>query len=281
MQLNECRALLTGASGGIGQVLVEQLCAGGATLLLVGRDSVALEALARRYPGQIKLVCADLGQRNDRHRVRDAARHFGGLNCVIHAAGVNSFSLLEQQDEDAIARLIEVNVTATLQLTHLLLPLLRRQPKALLVNLGSTFGSIGYPGFSVYCASKFALRGFSEAMRRELADSRIKVLYIAPRATRTAMNNDQVVAMNNELKVNMDAPYSVAAQIVQAIVREREELYLGWPEKLFVRLNSLLPRLVDQALRKQLPVIKRFARRHADTDTPVAPAINPCNGDTP
>ncbi|MNF26577.1 putative oxidoreductase [compost metagenome] len=281
MQLNECRALLTGASGGIGQVLVEQLCAGGATLLLVGRDNTALEALARRYPGQIKLVCADLGQRDDRHRVRDAARRFGGLNCVIHAAGVNQFSLLEQQDEDAIARLIEVNVTATLQLTHLLLPLLRQQSKALLVNLGSTFGSIGYPGFSVYCASKFALRGFSEALRRELADSRIKVLYIAPRATRTTMNSDQVVAMNDELKVGMDAPASVAAQIVQAIAREREELYLGWPEKLFVRLNSLLPRLVDQALRKQLPVIKRFARRPADTDTPVATAINPSHGDTP
>ena len=153
-----------------------------------------------------------------------------------------------------------VNVTATLQLTHLLLPLLRQQPRALLVNLGSTFGSIGYPGFAAYCASKFALRGFSEALRRELADSQIKVLYIAPRATRTAMNSADVVAMNDELKVEMDDPQEVARQIVHAITAEREEFYLGWPEKLFVRLNGVLPRLVDQALRKQLPVIKRFAR---------------------
>ena len=160
-------------------------------------------------------------------------------------------------------------MTATLQLTHLLLPLLREQPRALLVNLGSTFGSIGYPGFATYCASKFALRGFSEALRRELADTHIKVLYVAPRATRTAMNSVEVVAMNDALKVSMDDPQAVAAQIVQAIMAEREELYLGWPEKLFVRLNSLLPRLVDQALRKQLPVIKRFAR--ADQPRPSHP----------
>ena len=260
MRLSEARILLTGASGGIGQELAERLCAGGARVVLVGRDGLALEQLARRHPGQVSPVCADLAQRCGRHLVLDAARRFGGLNCVINAAGVNQFSLLEQQDEEAIARLIAVNVTATLQLTHLLLPLLRQQPRALLVNLGSTFGSIGYPGFAAYCASKFALRGFSEALRRELADSHIKVLYIAPRATRTAMNSAEVMAMNDALGVGMDDPRAVAGQIVRALVSEREELYLGWPEKLFVRLNSLLPRVVDQALRRQLPAIKHFAK---------------------
>ncbi|MCF7201639.1 SDR family oxidoreductase [Pseudomonas oligotrophica] len=270
MQVRDARILLTGASGGIGQVLVERLCAQGARLLLVGRDGIALQSMAQRFPGQISLVGADLTRAADRLRVVDAVRSQGGVDCVINAAGINQFSLLEQQSEDAIARLIELNVTATLQLTHLLLPLLRQQPQALLVNLGSTFGSIGFPGFAAYCASKFALRGFSEALRRELADSRVKVLYIAPRATRTAMNSAQVVAMNDELKVEMDDPREVADEILRAIVREREELYLGWPEKLFVRLNGLLPRLVDQALRKQLPVVKRFADadRHAAA-TPV------------
>jgi hypothetical protein len=74
------------------------------------------------------------------------------------------------------------------------------------------------------------------------------------------MNSAQVVAMNDALNVAMDDPLQVADQVAQAIIREREELYLGWPEKLFVRLNSLLPRVVDQALRKQLPIIQRFAR---------------------
>jgi short-subunit dehydrogenase len=173
---------------------------------------------------------------------------------------VNRFGLLEQHDEDAIADIIALNVTSTLQLTRRLLPELLREEQALIVNLGSTFGSIGYPGFTAYCASKFALRGFSEALRRELADTRVNVLYIAPRAARTAMNEAHVVAMNRELNVAMDDPEVVAAAVVKALRNERRESFLGWPERLFVRLNSVVPRLVDQALRKQLPVIKRFAR---------------------
>jgi len=261
MQLNECRAVVTGASGGIGRALVPVLAAGGARLLLVGRTATALEQMAAAYPGQIEWVVADIRERVGREAVQSAARRFSGINALINAAGVNQFSLLDQQDEEAIAELVQLNVTATLQLTHRLLPILRQQGRALVVNRGSTFGSIGYPGFTAYCASKFAIRGFSEALRRELADTQVKVLYLAPRATRTSMNSDSVVAMNTELKVAMDDPQLVASTVRAAIESEREELYMGWPEKLFVRLNGLLPRVVDQALRKQLPVIQRFARK--------------------
>ncbi|WPP47661.1 SDR family oxidoreductase [Pseudomonas sp. AN-1] len=260
MQLAECRILLTGATGGIGQQLAEHLCAGGARLLLVGRQPERLAQLVERCRGRAESVCADITQSAGRDAVLQAARRIGGVNLLINAAGVNHFSLLEQHDEEAIAALVQLNVTATLQLTHRLLPMLRQQERALVVNIGSTFGSIGYPGFAAYCASKFALRGFSEALRRELADTRVKVMYVAPRATRTGMNEQSVVAMNDELKVAMDDPAWVAEAVVAAIGRESEELYLGWPEKLFVRLNSLLPRVVDQALRKQLPIIQRFAR---------------------
>lgn len=260
MKLSECRAVITGASGGIGQALVAALLLEGAQLLLVGRQPETLQALAKAHAGKVTVVAADICERSGREAVVAAAQRFGGINTLINAAGVNHFGLHEQHDENAIAELITLNVTATLQLTHRLLPLLQQQGRALMVNLGSTFGSIGYPGFSAYCASKFALRGFSEALRRELADTQVKVLYFAPRATQTSMNAANVVAMNDELKVAMDDPHSVALQLLAAIRREEEERYLGWPEQLFVRLNSLLPRLVDQALRKQLPIIQRFAR---------------------
>ena len=260
MKIDDCRVLLTGASGGIGQAVAEALCREGAHLLVAGRRVAPLHALSQRFPGQVEVVQADIRTAAGRDAVQAAVRRFGGLNGVINAAGMNRFSLLEHHDEDAIAELIGVNVTSTLQLTHRLLTELRQREKALVLNLGSTFGSIGYPGFSAYCASKFALRGFSEALRRELADTRVKVLYIAPRATRTAMNSSEVVAMNTELGVAMDDPAIVAEAVVRALRDEREELFLGWPEKLFVRLNNLLPRQVDQALRKQLPVVKRFAR---------------------
>ena len=260
MNISQCRALLTGAGGGIGQALVEALCREGARLLVAGRQLAPLQELARRFPGQIEVVEADITAAAGRDAVIDAAARFEGLNCLINAAGINRFGLLEQHEEEAIAAIIGLNVTSTLQLTRRLLPQLAARDKALIVNLGSTFGSIGYPGFTAYCASKFALRGFSEALRRELADTPVKVLYIAPRAARTAMNDSQVVAMNDALKVAMDDPQIVAAAIVAALRRERSESYIGWPEKFFVRLNGLLPAVVDGALRKQLPIIKRFAR---------------------
>jgi short-subunit dehydrogenase len=248
MKLDTSRVLLTGASGGIGQALAEQLCGAGAQVLAVSRDASPLADLMRRFPGQLHHVAADLGSAAGLDAVAAAAQTFGGLNCVIQAAGINRFDLLEQQDDAAIAEQLALNLLVPMQLT-----------RAVLLYVGSTFGAIGFPGFSVYSASKFGLRGFAEALRRELADTGIRVLHVAPRATRTAMNADAVVAMNAALGVAMDTPQQVAAQIVQALRDETPECALGWPEKFFARLNRLLPRVVDRALRKQLATVRRFA----------------------
>lgn len=261
MRLPECRAVLTGASGGIGLALAERLCAGGAQLIAVTRQEEALSELRERYPKQVRVVAADLGSTSGRQAVVDAARALGGVNLLINAAGVNRFALLEQLDDQAVAELLGLNLVATIQLTRAMLPLLRQQRQALLVNVGSIYGSIGYPGYATYCASKFALRGFSEALRREMADTGVGVLYVAPRATRTPMNSAQAVALNSALKVAMDQPESVADAVLRAIELDRSELYLGWPEKFFVRLNGLLPSLVDKALRKQLPLIRQFTHK--------------------
>lgn len=261
MRLPECRAVLTGASGGIGLALAERLCAGGAQLIAVTRQEEALSELRERYPKQVRVVAADLGSASGRQAVVDAARALGGVNLLINAAGVNRFALLEQLDDQAVAELLGINLVATIQLTRAMLPLLRQQRQALLVNVGSIYGSIGYPGYATYCASKFALRGFSEALRREMADTGVGVLYVAPRATRTSMNSAQAVALNSALKVAMDPPENVADAVLRAIELDRSELYLGWPEKFFVRLNGLLPSVVDKALRKQLPLIRQFTHK--------------------
>ncbi|RAU36782.1 SDR family oxidoreductase [Pseudomonas sp. RIT411] len=258
MQLPDCRVLLTGASGGIGLPLVEQLCAGGAQVLAVARDTRALQPLAERLGGRLRLLDADLTRRADRQAVLAEASRGQGVNVLLNAAGSNSFALLDALDDDVIDNLLAINIGAAIQLTRLLLPLLRRQPRAVIAHVGSTLGSIGYPGYAPYCASKFALRGFTQALRRELADTRIRVLYVAPRATRTAMNGPAAMAVNQALKSQMDDPTVVAGAVIRALVEDRQELHLGWPEKLFVRLNGLLPGLVDRALRRQLPVIRRF-----------------------
>ncbi|MNG97246.1 putative oxidoreductase SadH [compost metagenome] len=169
--------------------------------------------------------------------------------------------MLDQLDDHDIDALLSVNISAPICLTKLLLPLLKQADNAMVVNVGSTYGSIGYPGYASYCASKFALRGFSEALRRELADTRVGVLYVAPRATHTSMNSPAAQALNDALKASVDDPQAVAAAVIHAIAGDRTTLYLGWPERFFVRLNSLLPNLVDRSLRKQLPLIRRLSTK--------------------
>lgn len=263
MRLSESVVVLTGASGGIGLELAEQLCAAGARVLAVSRSLGQLASLMSRYPDRLHWQTADLRTPQGREQVVSRAREIGGINVLINAAGVNRFALLDHLDEHALDELLDINLKAPLQLTRACLPLLREQPKALVVNVGSTYGSIGYPGYATYCASKFALRGFSEALRRELADTTVDVLYAAPRATRTGMNSSAANALNQALKVGMDDPADVARAVLAAVQSERSELYLGWPEKLFVRINGMLPGVVDRALRKQLPVIRRYIGSHS------------------
>lgn len=128
-----------------------------------------------------------------------------------------------------------------------------------IVNIGSTFGRLAFPGHSAYSAAKHGLRGWSEALRRELAGTGVAVTYVAPRATRTPLNDARVDALNAALKTRVDEPGAVAPRIVRAIARRRAEVQLGWPERLLVRLNALFPRLVDRGLAARLPLIRRHA----------------------
>ncbi|TFH79931.1 SDR family oxidoreductase [Pseudomonas kribbensis] len=267
MQLRDARVVLTGASGGIGMAITEALCAAGAQVLAVARHEQALAPLLERYPNSLCWVAADLTFLSDRRKVLAAAEAIGGINLLINAAGVNHFAMLEQLDDSDINAMLAVNISAPICLTKLLLPLLKEADSAMVVNVGSTYGSIGYAGYVSYCATKFALRGFSEALRRELADTRVNVLYVAPRATRTSMNSATAQALNDALKSNVDDPQTVASAVIHAIAGDRRDLYLGWPERFFVRLNNLLPHLVDRGLRKQLPLIRRLSEK-TDNEPP-------------
>ena len=261
MRLSEARVVLTGASGGIGLAIATALCASGAQVLAVARHREPLVPLLELYPNNLCWIRADLTLLSDRREVLMRAQNIGGINLLINAAGVNHFAMLEQLDDSQINSMLAVNISAPMCLTKLMLPLLKQADSAMVVNVGSTYGSIGYPGYASYCATKFALRGFSEALRRELADTRVSVLYVAPRATRTSMNSPAAQALNHALKANVDDPQTVAAAVIHAIAGDRRDLYLGWPERFFVRLNSLLPHLVDRGLRKQLPLIRRLSQK--------------------
>lgn len=258
------RVVLTGATGGIGRAIAKRLGEEGANLILVARDEQRLTNLVAELGNDKNLaVAADLTNDDARRRVADVCRNIGdpGISLLINAVGINEFGLFEKQQAESVRNVLEVNLLSPILLTQELLPLLQQQAKGRIINIGSTFGSIGYPGFGSYCASKFGLRGFTEALRRELADSNIRVSYVAPRATRTDLNSDNIVAMNDELGTAMDDPDEVAQEVMQVIRGPaNSDRYIGWPEKFFVRLNALFPQIVDSSLRKQLPTIRRFAK---------------------
>lgn len=258
MQLNTARVLLTGATGGLGQALAHELAGQGAALLLAGRDAAKLAACVTRLGGDVNSVSADLTQPDDIVKLHAAARDFG-INVLINNAGINAFGLFENDDWLTIERVIATNLLAPMHLTHALLPWLKEQDQAAIVNIGSTFGSLPFPGFTAYSSAKAGLRGFSQALRRELADSRVEVVHVAPRAIATALNTDAVNALNRELGSQADSPESAARQIVAALRAGRGERHFGFPERLFAWLNGCAPSLIDQALKAKLAIVKRHA----------------------
>lgn len=262
MSVQAKNILITGATGGIGQAIVAELARRGARLHAVGRNRGLLDGLDAQYgigAGGGTVIQADISEPAGRQAVLAACERLP-LDMLINCAGVNDFGLYAEQDEATIEHMIAVNVTGTLLLTRKLLGRLLQARQGRIVNIGSTFGSIGHPGFVAYCATKFALRGFSEALRRELAGSGLRVDYIAPRATLTALNGDPVREMNRALDVRMDRPEQVAAEVLRVIGKNRAVThFIGWPEKLFVRINSIFPGLVDASLFKRLATIAYFA----------------------
>ncbi len=268
MRIEHCRALVTGASGGIGRGVAIELAKRGATLLLVGRREEALKALQLEIieltGSRPFIYAADLTDNEQRKGlVKSIQQSMGGVDLLLNGAGVVDFSEFSQQDPMMVERIYRTNLTAPVLLSRELLPSMLEQKSGTIVNIGSIFGSIGFAYFSAYSSSKFALRGFSEALRREVAGSGVDVLYIAPRATKTEANSNAVYEMAEATKMHMDSPEQVAQWIVKAIIKGNANSYRGFAENIFVRLNSLFPSLVDSALRKQNKIMARFASKHS------------------
>jgi short-subunit dehydrogenase len=142
---------------------------------------------------------------------------------------------------------LQANLLAPMLLTQALLPQLQRLPKAQVIFVGSATGRIGLPGFSVYGASKAGLHGFAEALRRELADTPVKVQVLGPRSTRTAFNDAGVEAYNRATGTAMDSPETVAAALLRLLESDAAERFIGFPERLAVRVNGLLGPWLDGA----------------------------------
>ncbi|MCU7939858.1 MAG: SDR family oxidoreductase [gamma proteobacterium symbiont of Bathyaustriella thionipta] len=242
-QLKNQRIILTGATGGIGIELAKQLITHDCKLGMVGRSLEKLEQLAGQLSNNsddITLIVADIITQQGRQTIIDKMEEsFSGYDILLNTAGIMDFTSLLEQSDERIEAVFQTNVIAPMQLCKKVLPYMKLQNKGHIVNVGSVFGSIGFAWFTSYSTSKFALRGFSQALRRELAETPVKVSYIAPRAVKTSLNSSAVYAMAKEVKMNMDSPDWVAKQIIHSIIKNKKEKYLGFPESLFVRINAI------------------------------------------
>lgn len=250
--------LLTGATGGLGQAIAKALSAAGVHLILTGRNENALKQLSDSLSGIHQIVVADITTTQGRDAIIGACRQRIRLDGVIHCAGNNHFGWFETAQPEDISRLVDVNLTSSILFIHQLLPVLKRQTRSQVVVIGSILGSIGLPGYSLYSATKFGLRGFCESLRRELYGTAIRVRYFAPRAINTSMNSDAVVALNQSLNNTVDEPEVVAQQVLTFLTKTKTEHFHGWPEKLFVKINGLLSKLVDNSIKKQFTTYRKY-----------------------
>ena len=256
------KVVITGASGGIGREIVKRLDKKAELIILVGLTKDSLNDLKKELQTKrVFIIEGDISELHIRDQIKSLAKQEGGINLLINNAGISDYFMFEDQNSKVIMDILDINLKAPMLLTHSLLPLLKNEPKAEIINTGSIFGYIGYPGFTAYSASKFGLRGFTQALRRELSDTSVNVRYFAPRATKTNFNTSNITEMNIELGNAMDSPEKVADKFMNFLSHNKFEMSIGLKESFFVFINKIFPKLPDIAIGKQLPIVKKYLNK--------------------
>jgi short-subunit dehydrogenase len=254
--LTHRRALITGASSGIGRALAIELARRGADTLLFARRAERLEEVAMQIAAHHRravLVAGDVTSAADRHRAIETARtQLGGLDILVNNAGIAAHGRFVDATPERIRPIFEVNFFAPVELIREAIPLLRDGVQPLVVNIGSILGERASPHKTEYSASKFALHGFSEALRPELARLGIDVLIVAAGPTQTE-HFDVLIEGTADLPWGNPPrqPADVAAKaIVRAIERGRREVVTGWRGKLLLLANRFFPSILDRVMQR-------------------------------
>ena len=253
MRFKDRRVLLTGGSGAMGRLIARDIRKAGGHLTIVDlnppEDGGAFIAGDLSTAAGLDALCA-----------RVAAEPW---DILINLAGIQHFGPLEAQTPAHLNATYMVNLVAPARLAQAVLPGMKARGRGQIANVGSIFGSINFAHFATYSSSKAGLRALSQALRRELIQTGVGVTYVAPRAVRTPLNSDAVNAWAKLTGMTMDEPGAIARRIVRAIRDDRKDVYLGFPEALFVRLNGFAPGLIDGALRaNDLKARALFAPSH-------------------
>jgi len=262
LNLAGARIVLTGASSGIGHALALRLAEQGARLVLASRNQERLAALAEAISakgGSAIVVPTDVADPAQRTRlIEQALAELGGIDILINNAGVGAIGFFEDADEGRLRRIMEVNFFGATELTRLALPHLRHGRDPMIVNVASVLGRRAIPTSVEYCASKFAMVGWSEGLRAELARHGVHVLVVCPGGVETEFDVHMIERRTQPTWRDRRrmSPDRCAQLIVGAMRRRKNEVVITTTAKLVVWLNRLSPRLLDW-------VLARYAREPA------------------
>ena len=234
-------AIVCGASGGIGSTTVRALHARGAFVVLAALGDAMLERLVRELEtndgSRLLAVPTDITSRAQIDALVEKTLSVAGrIDVLVNVAGIGSSPSLAETDDAELERVLAVNLLGPARLMQAVIPVMKRQGRGSIVNVGSIAGEAGIMG--IYSASKFGLRGLTDSVRREVRSMGIDVTLIEPGFVRTAMN----AAMGDRLP----DPSVVAKAIVDALERPRRRTIVPRSYRLHLALFNAIPPLTDR-----------------------------------
>jgi short-subunit dehydrogenase len=270
-------AVVTGAASGIGAALAQALADRGSDLVLLDRDAERLDgvatALRAGHPARrVETHVVDLADAEATERVaKTIVAEHPRITLLVNNAGVSLGGRFDQVTLEEFEWVMNINFRATVLLTTVLLPVLRSEPGTHLVNVSSIFGLIAPAGQAAYSSSKFAVRGFTEALRSELAPEDVGVTCVYPGGIRTRMIQNarmgsgvsmaemEIGRQQWERMLTMD-PAKAAAQIVEGVEHRRPRVLIGWNSK----APDLLARLLPNSYGPVFETLTRYATRRLE-----------------
>lgn len=253
-QIKDSRAIVTGASSGIGHALALEMARQGAKLIVTARREDRLQSLVEKIHadgGTVHTVPGDITSDALRQKLIDTAKaEYGGLDILVNNAGAGAEGLFVDADPNRVRTIMEINFFAPVELIRLAIPHLREGNRPMIVNVSSIVGLRGTPYNSEYTASKFAIQGFGESLRAELSKQKIDLLSVCPGTTETEFF-DSVLEKTGKPNWPEHKPVSAAAVARAMVLAMRQGRHTIVPYaygKLLWWLNRLSPALVDRIM---------------------------------
>ena len=242
--LSQNRILITGGSSGIGEQLARQFAAHQARVLVVARREDRLQSLQQEHSAtEFHYLVGDVAAAETRKRIAEwIDRQWGGLDVLVNNAGIGAIGPFLSSSESCLRELFEVNFFAPVELIRTLIPLMQDQTAPAIINIGSVLGHFSAPQKSEYCASKFALHGFTDALYNELAGVGIHVLLVSPSTTRSEFfDQEKTKNARSPFRFGGMTSAAVATKTILALQGGKREIILSPSGNLLVWLDRIAP----------------------------------------